>query len=608
MRTNNKETTTDVSDKTTLSRRNFILGSASIAAGGALAIAFANRDTSPFPKTEAEPGNQVSLPSNGKSVLLVGGGLSGLITAAELIDRGFAVTIIEKNASLGGRLRAWRDAEFGDASAAPDWPGHPIEHGTHIVFNFYKNFRDMLARRGLSVRERSVNYPTPAIAYAYPNGVIDDRKESKGFAPFHMGPILNGLKNVPEHARELAPQIYRKLMAFDANDAQEVAYLDSISMAQWCREVGIPDEVVHASLDPFMDMGNFYPADKTSALLFHRVLYSMMGYWKDTFSVQFFQDSTDETIIQPLANYIRERGGQILFNAELDEFVSEGEKITGAKTKLISAGYYVCPICGEIHEIEPLECRRCGWRGGNFQRHASAPQTLQADYYLLGVDIPGARKILGKSPFKETGLYQNIEQLPTSSVAVLYLWYPRAPKEAGKKNNWEDHFGARECMMTADFPTLGTTLNLSYAKKASFAGFNADIIETQIARMDRIEGLTNEAIAELVDQDLRALIPGLPKYTDLRMMRWDNFTCQTVGAEALRPTMTTPFSNFLILGDWTAMEHNCFLMEKVTVNAKRAVNRLLDDIGQAEGRMQILDSWTPNLTIDLARALFSVKA
>jgi len=193
-------------------------------------------------------------------------------------------------------------------------------------------------------------------------------------------------------------------------------------------------------------------------------------------------------------------------------------------------------------------------------------------------------------------------------VAVLYLWYPRTETIAGKKCNWEDHFGSRECVMTADFPMLGTTLNLSYLKKASFSGFNADIIETQIARMDRIEGLTNDEIAELVDKDLRNLIPGLPKYTDIRMMRWDNFTCATVGAESLRPQMKTPYDNFLILGDWIALEHSCFLMEKVTVNAKRAVNYLLDNIGQKEGRMNILESWTPNLTVEAARKLFSVKA
>ncbi len=589
------------------SRRNFILGAAGIATASSMA-GIASRDTSPFPKTKADLDNLVSLPSNGKSVLLVGGGLSGLITGAELIDRGFDVTIIEKNSSLGGRLRAWRDTSFGEPSKSPKWPGHPIEHGTHVVFNFYKNFRDMLARRGLSVRERSINYPMPATSYAYPSGLIDDRKASKSFAPFHMGAMINGLKYVSPESRELQTQVFRKLIAFDPYNAEEVAYLDSINLAQWCHDIGIPQDVVHAFLDPFMDMGNFYPAEKTSALLFHRVLTGMLGHWKDTYSLQFFKDSTDDSIIQPLANYIREKGGKIIFNAQLDEFQYEGDKLTGAKTQMISATQYICPICGEIHDIEPQQCKRCGWRGGNFSQSAGASQTIKADYFLLGVDIPNAKKILSKPAFKNKDAYPQIDKLPTSKVAVLYLWYPKAQKVTGQKCNWEDHFGSRECVMTADFPMLGTTLNLSYMKKASFSEFDADIIETQIARMDRIEGLTNEEIAELVDKDLRNLIPGLPKYTDIRMMRWDNFTCATVGAEALRPKMQTPYKNFLILGDWIALEHNCFLMEKVTVNAKRAVNHLLDDIGQKEGHMNILESWTPNLTVEAARKLFSVKA
>lgn len=605
-----KNTTTKSTDKknaSSFSRRKFILGSAGIVATVSIAGAL-SRDTTPFPKTAADLDNLVSLPKNGKSVLLVGGGLSGLITGAELIDRGFEVTIIEKNASLGGRLRAWRDKSFGEPSESPEWPGHPIEHGTHVVFNFYNNFRDMLARRGLSPRERSINYPKPVTCYAYPNGVIDDRQASKNIAPLHMGGMINGLKYVSEESQELQTHVFRKLIAFDPYNTEEVAYLDSINLAQWCLDIGIPQDIVHACLDPFMDMGNFYPAEKTSALLFHRVITGMLGYWKDAYSVQFFKDSTDDSIIQPLADYILNKGGKIIFNAELDEFQQEDDVLIAAKTKIINETQYICPICGEIHDIEPGQCKRCGWRGGNFSRKTGTSQLIKADYFLLGVDIPNAKKILSKPIFKKKKAYPDINKLPTSKVAILYLWYPRTEKIAGEKCNWEDHFGSRECVMTADFPMLGTTLNLSYLKKASFDEFDADIIETQIARMDRIEGLTNEEIAQLVDKDLRNLIPGLPDYSDIRMMHWDNFTCATVGAEALRPTMKTPYKNFLILGDWIALEHNCFLMEKVTVNAKRAVNYLLDDIGQKEGYMNILDSWTPNLTVETARKLFSVKA
>jgi uncharacterized protein with NAD-binding domain and iron-sulfur cluster len=72
--------------------------------------------------------------------------------------------------------------------------------------------------------------------------------------------------------------------------------------------------------------------------------------------------------------------------------------------------------------------------------------------------------------------------------------------------------------------------------------------------------------------------------------------------------MFTPIENFLLLGDWIALEHNCFLMEKVTVNAKRAVNYLLTDIGQQQGHLTILPSETPNAVISAIRKLNTVKA
>ncbi len=598
------------SSKSSISRRSFLVAGATAAAAGGVAagVTVATRDVTPVPRTEAIEHNDVSLPKNGKSVLLVGGGLSGLITGCELLDRGFDVTILEKNSTLGGRLRSWRDEKFGEASKDPEWTGHPIEHGTHLVFNFYKNFRDVLARRGLSVRQRPINFPMPSISFAYPDGSFDDRAPSTAIAPFHMDILMKDLERVGEASKKIDPAAGRKMMAFDPNNAAEVAYLDSISMADWCRKIGLPDDVIRSALDPLMDMGNFETAEVTSALYFMRLIHSMLGYWKDGWGFQFFQDATDDTIFQPLARYVRSHGGRIIFNSELDEYVAEGDRIVGVRTKALKDGQYICPICGEIHDVLPASCQRCGWTGGGFKRGDAPARIYEADYYLLGVDIPNAKKILSRSPFKERKLYPKVSKLPASSVAVLYLWYPRVAKRGDEKTNWEDHFGGRECVMTADFPMLGTTLNLSMLKKNSFAEFNADVIETQIARTERIEGLSDLEIAELVDKDLRNLIPGLPKFTDIRMMRWDNFSCGTVGAEKLRPDMRTEFGNFMILGDWIAVDHNCFLMEKVAVNAKRAVNYLLDDIGQKEGRMKIVETGTPNLTVDLLAKLFSVKA
>ncbi|MDP6909076.1 MAG: NAD(P)-binding protein, partial [Flavobacteriales bacterium] len=156
----------------TLSRKQFLLASSGGLAGlAALRYTMRDRDINvEYPDIKE---NNVNLPKNGKSVTIIGGGLSGLMAGCELLDRGFGVTILEKNASLGGRLRSWRDKDFGDPGKG-DWKGHSIEHGTHIVFPFYKNFRDFLRRHQLSLRDRTVNHPKPAISFAYPNGIIDD--------------------------------------------------------------------------------------------------------------------------------------------------------------------------------------------------------------------------------------------------------------------------------------------------------------------------------------------------------------------------------------------------------------------------------------------------
>ena len=75
-------------------------------------------------------------------VAVIGGGLAGL-TAAELLSRrGFAVTVFEKNAYLGGKLSSWKEEVDGQS--------RDIEHGFHAFFHHYYNFNHWLAETGLA--------------------------------------------------------------------------------------------------------------------------------------------------------------------------------------------------------------------------------------------------------------------------------------------------------------------------------------------------------------------------------------------------------------------------------------------------------------------------
>jgi uncharacterized protein with NAD-binding domain and iron-sulfur cluster len=592
-----------------LKRKQFLLAGTGVLAGLA-ALKYATRNTDinvPYPVVT---GNEVSLSKNGQSVTIIGGGLSGLMAGCELLDRGFHVTILEKNAMLGGRLTSWRDKDFGTPGKG-DWKGHVIEHGTHIVFPFYKNFREFLNRHGLSLRNRTCNYPGAAISFAYPNGMIDDRTASTAVAPFHAQGALRNMKYASKEDNDsLGIKQTMKLLAFDPSNEEEVRYLDNISVKEWMSSIGIRDGIVKAFMDPLMDMATFLPADKTSALYLHRMIGSMFGEWQDLYGVQFFQDSTHDSIIKPLADYIAAKGGKIFFEAEAENFTTKDNRVIEVVTKPLKSKQYICPICGEVHDELPERCRRCGYAGKDFfTRPDSEPAVFHSDHFLLAADIPQAKKLLLKPSFDLSKRYEKFKDKPTSSIVVVYLWYPRKkPAGKGEKVNWEDHFGDRECLMTTDFPYLGTTLNLTYLKPETYAGYDADIIETQIARVDRVKGFTDKQIADKIDEDLRNLIPGLPRYTDVRIMKWDNFTAFTTGAEGQSPEMDTAYDNFHVLGDFVKAQHNCFLMEKVTVNVRRAVNKLLDQVKQKEGKMTILPSETPNYLVDFWRYAESVKA
>ncbi len=131
-----------------MSRRKFL----ALGAAGAAALSLpgcgggGNVYTDEYPDV---PENHARLPKNGKSVLILGGGFGGMHAACELLDRGFDVTIIEKTNSLGGKLKSWRDPDFGvPPKNVPNWAGYPRDHGAHAVWGFYNNLREFMGRHG----------------------------------------------------------------------------------------------------------------------------------------------------------------------------------------------------------------------------------------------------------------------------------------------------------------------------------------------------------------------------------------------------------------------------------------------------------------------------
>jgi isorenieratene synthase len=78
-----------------------------------------------------------------RRVAVVGAGLAGIATSSVLAERGFDVTLFDKNNHIGGKVGSW-EVEFENG-----YKTH-IDHGFHAFFRHYYNLRDFLKKIGSS--------------------------------------------------------------------------------------------------------------------------------------------------------------------------------------------------------------------------------------------------------------------------------------------------------------------------------------------------------------------------------------------------------------------------------------------------------------------------
>jgi 9,9'-di-cis-zeta-carotene desaturase len=271
-------------------------------------------------------------------VLIVGGGLAGLATAAELVDAGMRVTVLEKRAVLGGKVSSWRDAD-----------GDPVESGLHVFFGSYTHLLALLRRVGAYPH---IRWKAHTIHVAQPGGRTATFRFPNLPAP--LGGIVaftgTDLLTWPEKLTNCRALILPWLMSLPM-----IERWDRLSYAEWHRRFRIAPGVLTKWWNPIALSMGFLPAAEMSArpmtTVFHHFARSTHAS-----QVGFLDGPPTERLHAPLAAYIRARGGRILTDARAEAVeLDTADRVSGVRLsdgRVLSASAYV--LAAPLHSTRQL--------------------------------------------------------------------------------------------------------------------------------------------------------------------------------------------------------------------------------------------------------------
>jgi carotenoid phi-ring synthase / carotenoid chi-ring synthase len=304
----------------------------------------------------------------GTRAVVVGGGIAGATAALLLAERGIAVTLVEREAQLGGRLAAWPRTHA-------DGSRQMVEHGFHGFFRQYYNWRNVLRRID------------PRLAFLRPAGrypVVSRHWPEEHFSGLPKRPPANLIALVARspslRLRELRGvdgQAALPLLSYDP----ETTYrqFDNVSAKDFLDSLGMPARARAHLFDVFAHSFFNHQEELSAAEM---IMQFHFYFLRNPEGLDFDAPNQDyETAIwTPLAEQLRALGADIRTGVAVDR-IEPGWKVT-------------------------LE-------GGD---------TLGADHVVLAADPGSARRIVEASPGVEVPMDA---VRVTAPYAVSRLWVDR---------------------------------------------------------------------------------------------------------------------------------------------------------------------------------------
>ncbi|PNH06724.1 Zeta-carotene desaturase, chloroplastic/chromoplastic [Tetrabaena socialis] len=481
-------------------------------------------------------------------VAIVGGGLSGLSTAVELLDQGHEVDIYESRAWIGGKVASFTDKD-----------GNHIEMGLHVFFGCYFNLFRLMAKCGvlenLLVKEHT---------HTFCNNDGDVRELDFRFflnglkigAPFHglkaffTTPQLEPLDKLANSLALGTSPIVRALIDPEGG-MQDIRNLDDISFTKWFTSHGGSMNSIKRMWDPIAYALGFLDCDNISARCM-LTIFQFFATKTDASVLRMLNGSPAERLLKPIADYVTARGGRIHTRAGCREVMYE----TAADQTT----------------------RVTGLRIGNVGRE----RLITADAYVAALDVPGIKRLLPPAwrAHQQFDAIYKLVGVPVITVQLRYDGWVTELKDQARVRDLRSAAGLDNLLYSADtyfscFADLALTSPVEYFKQGE-----GSLMQCVITPAAPYMSWTNEAIAEETDRQVRQLFPsarGLKVTWHSLVKIGQSLYEEAPGMDRFRPDQRTPVPNFFLAGSYTKQDY-IDSMEGATLSGRQCAYSILDSV------------------------------
>jgi hydroxysqualene dehydroxylase len=420
-----------------------------------------------------------------KHVAVIGGGCAGLAAAAHLAERGIAVTLFEASPTLGGRARGIQ------------YQNEKLDNGQHILLGAYSETLRLLRLTG--VDEKSVLLRTPlqlSMLNASEGGSFELRAVTWLPAPFHIlaGLLMASGLSFGERVAAVRFMLWMKLRGF--NLPQDTPLQNLLA----CK--GQPEHLTGLLWEPLCLAALNTPIESASAQIFLNVLRDSFSKGKADSDMLLPRQDFSALMAEPLAAYIRRKGGTIHSNT---------------------------PVLG-LHQAGNAQ-------DTGFLVQTDAGQT-RFSHVILAVSPFRLSAIIGGLPgFADT--VRMLEAFRYQPIYTVYLQYPQSARLDFNMAGFDMGSHQGHSQWVFDRGAL-------YGQH----GLLAVVISAEGAH----QKLTQEALALAVAGELAVYFPQLPKplWHKVIAEKRATFACT---ANLERPAQSTPIQDLYLSGDYTAGDY-----------------------------------------------------